>query len=49
MKGKRKLLIAIIVILAAGIYYYAALPAVNIHSSDTWFFVIFLLAVLAVV
>lgn len=48
MKGKRKLLIAIGVILAAGIYYYAALPAVNIHSSDTWFFVIFLLAVLAV-
>lgn len=49
MKGKRKLLIAVIVILAAAAYYYAALPAVNIHSSDTWFFVIFLLIVLAVV
>lgn len=49
MKGKRKLLIAIVVILAAGLYYYIALPAFNIHSSDTWFFIIFLLAVVAVI
>ncbi|WP_279004958.1 CvpA family protein [[Clostridium] scindens] len=49
MKGKRKLLIAIVVILAAGLYYYIALPAFNIHSSDTWFFIIFLLVVVAVI
>lgn len=49
MKGKRKLLIAIVVILAAGLYYYIALPAFNIHSSDTWFFIIFLLVVEAVI
>lgn len=48
MKGKRKLLIAIVVILAAGLYYYIALPAFNIHSSDTWFFIIFLLVMVAV-
>ena len=49
MKGKRKLLIAIVVILAAGLYYYVALPAFNIHSSDTCFFIIFLLVVVAVI
>ena len=49
MKGKRKLLIAIVVILAAGLYYYIALPAFNIHSSDTWFFIIFLLVMVAVI
>lgn len=49
MRGKRKLLIAIVVILAAGLYYYIALPAFNIHSSDTWFFIIFLLVMVAVI
>ena len=49
MKGKRKLLIAIVVILAAGLYYYIALPAFNIHSSDTWLFIISLLVVVAVI
>ena len=36
------------VVLLAGIYYYAAIPAVNIHSSDTWFFIMIFLVVLAV-
>ena len=40
MKKKGKLVIALMVIIAAGIYYYVALPAFNIHSSETWFFVI---------
>lgn len=39
MKKKSKLLIVLLVILAAGIYYYVTLPAINLHSSDTWFFV----------
>ena len=48
MKGKKKFLIAIIVVLLAGLYYYISLPAINIHSSDTWFFVIVIFIVLAV-
>lgn len=35
-------------VIAAGGYYYAALPAVNIHSTETWFFVLFLLVALAI-
>ncbi len=38
MKKKGKLMIALLVIIVAGIYYYVALPAFNIHSSETWFF-----------
>lgn len=38
MKKKGKLAIALMVIIIAGIYYYVALPAFNIHSSETWFF-----------
>ena len=45
---KKKLLIILALLIAAGGYYYAALPAFNIHSSDTWFFVVFLVVVLAV-
>ena len=48
MKKSRKLIVAIIIILAAGLYYYVSLPALNIHSSDVWFFVLFLLAAAAV-
>lgn len=47
MKGKKKLLLSIVVILVAAAYYYAALPAVNIHSSETWFFMIALVIVTA--
>ena len=39
MKGKTKMMIAAIVVIMAGIYYYAAIPAINIHSSETWFFI----------
>lgn len=48
MKASRKLIIALAILAAAGVYYYAALPAINIHSSDIWFFILFLLIVLAV-
>ncbi len=41
-KLKGKILIAILIILAAGIYYYAALPALNIHSAEIWIFMIVL-------
>ena len=49
MKLRNKLLIAMILILAAGLYYYVTLPAFNFHSSDTWFFVLFLLAAVLVI
>ena len=38
MKKSKKIILGIALVLLAGIYYYIALPAVNIHSSDTWFF-----------
>lgn len=37
-----KLLIALLVIAALGIYYYVALPALNIHSTEFWVFLIVL-------
>lgn len=42
MKKKGKIIIAIIIILLAGIYYYVTLPAINIHASGFWLFVILL-------
>ncbi|HJA80449.1 MAG TPA: CvpA family protein [Candidatus Mediterraneibacter intestinipullorum] len=48
---KMKLLIALLIIAALGIYYYVALPPLNIHSNEFWVFLIVLgiLAVLAFV
>ncbi len=48
MKTSRKIFLAIAAIIAAGVYYYITLPAINFHSSDTWgFFIILLIIVLA--
>ena len=41
---KIKVLGVVIALLAAGLYYYFALPAINIHASGFWFFFIILLA-----
>lgn len=47
MKTSKKILIGVVVLILLGLYYYVTLPAINIHSSETWFFiVIFLLAAL---
>lgn len=46
-KGKMKLAIVIGLIVIAAAYYYAALPALNIHSSDFWMF-LFVLIIAAV-
>ena len=43
MKGKTKAIITVFVVILAGIYYYAAIPAINIHSSETWFFIMIFL------
>lgn len=49
MKNSGKKIIGVIALLIfAGIYYYVALPAVNLHSSDIWFFIILVLAVILV-
>ena len=48
MNAKRKMLAVLIVLIALGAYYYIALPAVNIHSSDTWIMLLILVIVLAV-
>ena len=37
-KIKRNLIIAAVVIILLGLYYYIALPAVNIHSTEFWIF-----------
>lgn len=39
----------LLLILAGGIYYYVALPAINIHSPGLWSFVLSLLAIGAVI
>ena len=45
-KGKSKFLAVIILVLLAGIYYYVTIPAINIHSSGFW---TFLLAVMVLI
>lgn len=49
MNAKRKLLVSLIVLIGLGAYYYMALPAVNIHSSDTWFMIMFVIVALAAI
>ncbi len=50
MKSKKgKLLAAVALLLLIGLYYYTALPAVNIHAAGFWFFLLGILALLAVV
>ncbi len=46
-KVKTKLLITAAVILVLGIYYYTALPAINIHATEFWVFLIILIILAA--
>ncbi len=46
MKLKNKILIGIAVILFVAGFYYVTIPAVNIHSSETWMVSIFLMIIL---
>ena len=47
MKGiKGRLLAVLAVLIAAGVYYYVALPAINIHNSGFWIFLIGLVLVI---
>ncbi len=45
-KWLRNLLFIVAALVAAFVYYYVTLPAINIHSSGFWFFVITLLVVI---
>ncbi len=44
-KAKLKVIAVLAVLLLAAAYYYAALPALNLHSSDMWVFLILLVLV----
>ncbi len=48
-KLKTKLLIAVLAALLLGIYYYAALPAINIHSTEFWIFLVILIILAALI
>ena len=39
-RGKAKVFLTLLVILIAGIYYYVTIPAVNIHASGFWTFIL---------
>ena len=39
-KGIKKLILVLVVLVAAFIYYYVTLPALNIHSVGLWWFLI---------
>ena len=49
MKKLLKVLVVLAAIIAAGVYYYVTIPAVNIHSAGFWFFLIGALAGVAAV
>lgn len=44
LKVKALIIGSVVLVLLAAIYYYAALPAINIHSSGFWKFILFILA-----
>lgn len=47
-KTRTKILIGILVLIAAFIYYYIAIPAINIHSIGTWFFILGAIAIISI-
>ena len=49
MKKLLKVFVVLAAIIAAGVYYYVTIPAVNIHSAGFWFFLIGALAGVAAV
>ena len=46
-KGTWKLVAVLGVLLVAAIYYYLALPAINLHSADMWMFIMMMIVVVA--
>ena len=48
-KVSKKILAVLAVIVLLGIYYYAALPAINIHSTEFWIFLVILAVAAALI
>ena len=46
MKKKNIAISFLLLLVAAGIWYYVSLPAFNIHSSGVWYFVLVLVLTL---
>ena len=46
-KLKTKVILAAMLIILLGIYYYVALPAINIHATEFWIFLIILIVLAA--
>ena len=44
-KSTMKMIGALIILLVAAIYYYIALPVINIHSADFWGFLLILIVI----
>lgn len=49
MKLKTKILGVFAAVLAAAVFYYVTLPAINLHSADFWFFIIAVLVILGAI
>lgn len=47
-KTRTKIILGLVLILIAGIYYYVTLPAINIHASGFWSFLIALVVILMI-
>ena len=45
-KGKARIFLTFLVILIAGIYYYVTIPAINIHASGFWTFILSVIVLL---
>lgn len=45
-KGKARVFLTFLVILIAGIYYYVTIPAINIHASGFWIFILSVIVLL---
>lgn len=48
-KGTAKVMAVIVLILLAGIYYYVELPAINIHATGFWTFLLLVIAAILVI
>ena len=45
MKKKSKFIITLLLLLFVAVYYYVTIPAINIHSTETWFLILALVAI----
>ena len=48
-KGKWKLVSVVAVLILAGLYYYIALPAINIHATEIWMFMLIVVVLIGAV